>query len=104
MTDPVLLRVESLRLALSDDVPLVEDLDFEIHAGETLAIVGESGCGKSLTALSLIGLLPPGIRCASGRVVFQGEDLGSWPEARYRDMRGHRMSMIFQEPMTLTRC
>lgn len=100
MTDPVLLRVESLRLALSDDVPLVEDLDFEIHAGETLAIVGESGCGKSLTALSLIGLLPPGIRCASGRVVFQGEDLGSWPEARYRDMRGHRMSMIFQEPMT----
>lgn len=100
MTDPVLLRVESLRLALSDDVSLVNDLDFEIYAGETLAIVGESGCGKSLTALSLMGLLPPGIRRASGRVVFQGEDLGAWPEARYRDMRGHRMSMIFQEPMT----
>ena len=58
MTDPVLLRVESLRLALSDDVPLVEDLDFEIHAGETLAIVGESGCGKSVTALSTMQLVP----------------------------------------------
>lgn len=47
MSDPILLRVESLRLALPDDVPLVEDLNFKIHAGETLAIVGESGCGKS---------------------------------------------------------
>jgi peptide/nickel transport system ATP-binding protein len=100
MTSPVLLRVEGLRLTLADDVALVHQLDFELRAGETLAIVGESGCGKSLTALSLMGLLPSGIKRARGRVLFQGEDLCTWPEPRYRDLRGHRMSMIFQEPMT----
>jgi len=94
------LRVEQLTISLSDGVPLVQDLDLDICAGETLAIVGESGCGKSVTALALMGLLPPGLSITAGRVLFGGEDLGSMPESRLRDLRGNALAMVFQEPMT----
>ena len=81
--------------------PLVRELSFEVQAGETLAIVGESGCGKSLTALALMGLLPPrAVRAASGRILFGGRDLLRMPERALCDLRGNRMAMIFQEPMS----
>ena len=81
--------------------PLVRELSFEVQAGETLAIVGESGCGKSLTALALMGLLPPrAVRAASGRILFGGHDLLRMPERALCDLRGNRMAMIFQEPMS----
>ena len=88
MNDP-LLRVEDLKV------------EFQIRRGETLCVVGESGCGKSMTALALLRLIPsPPGRISSGRVMFQGEDLVAASMDRMREVRGNRISMIFQEPMT----
>jgi peptide/nickel transport system ATP-binding protein len=79
----------------------VNDLSFDLHRGETLCIVGESGCGKSLTALSILRLLPrPYGRIGGGRVLFDGQDLARLSDAEMRKVRGHAISMIFQEPMT----
>ena len=99
-----LLRVENLRIELTtrDGVaPVIDDLSFELGAGETMSFVGESGCGKSMTALGIMGLLPDKVgRIASGRILFDGEDLAQASDARMRDIRGNDISMIFQEPMT----
>jgi oligopeptide/dipeptide ABC transporter ATP-binding protein len=79
----------------------VDDVSLEIQAGQTLGLVGESGCGKSVTAHSIIRLIPdPPGKIVSGRIIFDGTDLLSIPEARMRRIRGNRISMIFQEPMT----
>lgn len=79
----------------------VEDLSFSVAAGQTLCIVGESGCGKSVTALALMGLLPQqGASIDNGSIMFEGQELVSMPEAERRRIRGARMAMIFQEPMT----
>jgi oligopeptide/dipeptide ABC transporter ATP-binding protein len=79
----------------------VDGVSFALEAGRTLGLVGESGCGKSVTALSIMGLVasPPG-RIAAGEVLFDGEDLLKLAPPRMRDVRGDRISMIFQEPMT----
>jgi peptide/nickel transport system ATP-binding protein len=80
---------------------VLNGVDFEVRRGETLCVVGESGCGKSMTALALLRLIPqPPGRIRSGRVMFDGEDLAQASEARMREVRGNRISMIFQEPMT----
>ncbi|MFO7707449.1 MAG: ABC transporter ATP-binding protein [Desulfobacterales bacterium] len=82
-------------------VKAVDGLDLEIDAGETFGLVGESGCGKSVTALSVLRLLPkPAGRIAAGRILFDGKDLAKVGEAEIRRIRGNRISMIFQEPMT----
>ncbi|HYR02484.1 MAG TPA: ABC transporter ATP-binding protein [Syntrophobacteria bacterium] len=79
----------------------VDDVDLTIEASETLGLVGESGCGKSVTAHSIIGLVPqPPGKIVGGRIIFDGTDLLELPEARMRKIRGHWISMIFQEPMT----
>jgi peptide/nickel transport system ATP-binding protein len=79
----------------------VDDVSFGVGRGETLAIVGESGCGKSVTALSILRLVPdPPGRIVGGRVVFEGTDLLGLDDATMRAIRGNRISMIFQEPMT----
>ncbi len=78
----------------------VDGVSFRIAAGETFALVGESGCGKSLTALSLMRLLPDAAHIVSGEVSMDGADVLALPEQRMRDMRGARMAMIFQEPGT----
>ncbi len=79
----------------------VDGLNFEIGRGETYALVGESGCGKSVTALSIMGLLPtPAGRIAAGSMLFDGTDLARLSPAAMQDIRGRRISMIFQEPMT----
>ena len=79
----------------------VDDVSFSLQAGETLGIVGESGCGKSVTALSILRLLPkPAGNIVNGQVVFRGEDLVSLPAESMHKIRGKRIAMIFQEPMT----
>ena len=82
-------------------VRAVDGVSFAVHPGETLAVVGESGCGKSVTSLSIMRLIasPPG-RTVAGRVLFQGRDLLELSEAEMRAVRGNEISMIFQEPMT----
>ncbi len=79
----------------------VDDVSFELHPGETLGIVGESGCGKSVTSLSIMGLvpMPPGYH-PGGQILYEGEDLLKLSEARMRALRGNDIAMIFQEPMT----
>jgi peptide/nickel transport system ATP-binding protein len=94
-----LLEVEALSVAIGRVRP-VDGVSFEIAAGETFALVGESGCGKSMTALALMRLLPPGAAIRSGAIDFAGDDLLSLSEARMRERRGHGMAMIFQEPGT----
>ena len=81
-------------------ITAVDDLSLSISPGETLGIVGESGSGKSLTALSILRLLPPRARVMGGRILFEGRDLLGLPEAEMRAIRGARISLIFQEPMT----
>jgi len=82
-------------------VPAVEGLSFHVDPGETLAIVGESGCGKSMTALSIMRLIPdPPGRIVGGSINLEGRDLLKLSEAEMRDVRGNDISMIFQEPMT----
>jgi peptide/nickel transport system ATP-binding protein len=78
----------------------VRETSFAIEAGETLALVGESGCGKSVTAFSVMRLLPPNARVASGRILFDGTDLLALSPAEMREVRGKRISLIQQEPMT----
>ena len=99
-----LLKVEDLRVEFNTRrgaALVLNGVDFSINGGETLCVVGESGCGKSMTALALLRLIPsPPGRISSGKVLFQGEDLIKATEARMREVRGNRISMIFQEPMT----
>jgi len=78
----------------------VHDLSLQIHANETLAVVGESGSGKSVTALSILRLLPLGARIANGSIQFDGQELTQLDENSMADLRGNRIAMIFQEPMT----
>ena len=78
----------------------VQEVGFRVARGRTLAIVGESGCGKSLTSLALMNLLPPRAERTAGRLALDGEDLLGRSEREMADIRGNRMSMIFQEPMT----
>jgi peptide/nickel transport system ATP-binding protein len=103
-TAPPLLRVEGLSVDFATPAGatrVVEALSFSLNAGETLCIAGESGSGKSVTALSLMGLLPkPGGRIAAGKAWFEGKDLFTLPERAMAQIRGHEIAMIFQEPMT----
>ena len=103
MTEP-LLSVKNLRIELNtrDGVaPVIDDFSFDLFPGEAISFVGESGCGKSMTALGIMGLLPEGVgKIASGSINFSGEDLSSAEPKRMRNIRGNEISMIFQEPMT----
>jgi peptide/nickel transport system ATP-binding protein/oligopeptide transport system ATP-binding protein len=78
----------------------VDHVSFSLDAGRVLGLVGESGCGKSMTALSLMRLVPPPGHIAGGRVLLDGQDLLSLPERRMRELRGAGLAMVFQEPMT----
>ncbi len=97
------LVVENLRsyfFTRSGLVKAVDDVSFKIERGETLALVGESGCGKSMTALSLLRLLPEPGRVVSGEIRLDGRDLLRLPDLEMRRIRGNEITMIFQEPMT----
>ena len=99
-----LLEVRDLKTVFATDegeVTVVDGVSFSVQAGRTLAIVGESGCGKSVTSLSVMGLLPKRIgRVASGSIRFEGRELVGLGEDDMRDLRGNGMAMIFQEPMS----
>lgn len=99
-----LLEVNELRTVFAGDngdVTVVDGVSFAVEAGRTLAIVGESGCGKSVTSLSIMGLLPkPHGRIAHGSIRFEGRELVGAPEPELQDLRGNGMAMIFQEPMS----
>ncbi|MGH8616094.1 MAG: dipeptide ABC transporter ATP-binding protein [Burkholderiales bacterium] len=96
-----LLRVSGLTTCIDTGEALVTAVDgisFEIARGETFALLGESGCGKSMTALSILRLLPDAAHVAAGRIEFDGTDLLALPEAAMRTVRGRQVAMIFQEP------
>ena len=105
MSQPPLLTIEDLVVEFRTDdggvIRAVDELSLSIEAGETVGLVGESGCGKSVTALALLGLVqsPPG-RIAAGRMLFEGRDLTRLNDAEMRRVRGAGIAMIFQEPMT----
>ena len=100
----IILRVEDLKTYFHTDgglVKAVNGVSFEIEKGKTLGIVGESGCGKSISSLSIMGLLEiPPAEIAGGQIIFEGEDLLKKSEEEMRRIRGRKIAMIFQEPMT----
>ena len=104
MTDQPLLSIQDFSLDFDtfDGVyKAIDGININLKQGETLGIVGETGCGKSVTAKSLLRLLPsPPARVRSGKILFNGEDLLTISEQRMREIRGIDISMIFQDPMT----
>lgn len=104
MGDKAILRVKNLKTCFFTDggeVPAVDGVDFYINKGEILGIVGESGCGKSVTSLSIMGLLPKGIgKITDGEIWFKDENIVLASEKRMKEIRGNEIAMIFQEPMT----
>ena len=100
MTAP-LLDVRNLTITpRRGNFPVVSDVSFAIAAGERVGVVGESGCGKTVTGLAILGLLPASVMRLDGQVGFSGRNLLAEPEAELRRIRGRRIAMIFQEPMT----
>jgi peptide/nickel transport system ATP-binding protein len=103
MTTAPLLKVDDLHITLQGDgttFNAVENVSFEIGRGEAFGLVGESGCGKSITALAVMGLLKRPLSLGKGRIVLDGEEIQAASAARLRELRGSRIGMIFQEPMT----
>ncbi|MCL7938747.1 ABC transporter ATP-binding protein [Halomonas sp. ATCH28] len=99
----ILLSLRHLTIALPEGADrdfAVEDVSYDVARGEIMCVVGESGSGKSMAANALMGLLPKGVRATAGEVVFDGQDLLSLTEKQHRELRGLRIGMIFQEPMT----
>jgi peptide/nickel transport system ATP-binding protein len=103
MPDKALLSVEHLTTVFDANgsvVPAVDDVTFEVRAGETLCLVGESGSGKSVTALSIVRLVRPPGRIVAGRIIFNGCDLMTLTEREMQRVRGGGIGVVFQEPMT----
>ena len=92
------LRVEDLKVTIGGN-PVVDGVSFEVNEGEILSVVGESGCGKSMTAFAVMGLLPKAAKLAGGRVLFGDTDLSGISEKQRRTLRGDDLAMIFQEPV-----
>ncbi len=103
MTDKAILEVTGLRVEIPVEGAVlrpVRGVDLSVSRGETVAVVGESGCGKSLTALAIMGLLPRTARYSCERIELKGESLAHASQRRWRQLRGDRIAMIFQDPMT----
>jgi oligopeptide/dipeptide ABC transporter ATP-binding protein len=104
LNDQAVLNVNHLAAAFDTEagrVRAVDDVSFQVHRGKTLGIVGESGCGKSVTALSIMRLLPqPAGKILDGRILYRGKDIVQMTPTEMRALRGCHISMIFQEPMT----
>lgn len=97
----VLISVENLRIqfpAPGAPVRVVEDISYQVRAGETMGIVGESGSGKTMSSLAILNLLPPPARIAGGRILFEGEDLAAKSQAQMQKLRGRKLAMVFQNP------
>src|SRR5690625_4314751 len=104
MNKEIILEVQNLKTYLKSQkgvAKVVDGVDFTLHKGETLGIVGESGCGKSMTSLSLLQLIPsPPAKTVDGKILFNGKDLLEMSKQEMNKIRGNQISMIFQEPMT----
>ena len=103
--DGQLLEVKNLKVSFNvgkKKLTAVEDVEFSLDKGKVIGIVGESGCGKSVTATSILRLVPPSVSeiDKESEILFNGEDLTKASEARMREIRGNEISMIFQEPMS----
>jgi peptide/nickel transport system ATP-binding protein len=101
-TGEPLLELSGLNVFLgrgASEVQVISDLSFALWPGESVGMVGESGCGKTVTALSLVSLLPPGASRITGRIMFEGKDLAALSRREMQRIRGRRIAMIFQEPM-----
>ena len=95
------LQVKNLNVTFAGSpVSVLDGISLTVRAGETLALVGESGCGKSITSLALMGLLPASAQIVSGEMQFRRHDLRKLSPREYADLRGSELAMIFQEPMT----
>ncbi|MEH7344361.1 ABC transporter ATP-binding protein [Bacillus sp. JJ1532] len=98
------LEVDELKVGIKDEdnrkIAIVNGISFHLHKGETLGIVGESGCGKSMTSLSLMGLLPPGVERLEGNIRLGSLNFKDFAKKDWRKIRGKKISMIFQEPMS----
>ena len=105
---PALLQVKDLKTYFYLEegvVKAVDGISYDVQEGETLALVGESGCGKSVSALSLLRLIPiPPGRIVTGEVLFDGDDILKLNDDELRKVRGNRIAMVFQEPMTSSTC
>ncbi|MEN3008961.1 ABC transporter ATP-binding protein, partial [Pseudothermotoga sp.] len=99
-----LLKIENLRLYFDTEegtVKALEDVNLSVNEGEIVGVVGETGSGKSITAMSILKLIPsPPARILSGRIWFEGQEISSFDEEKMREIRGKKIAMIFQEPMT----
>jgi peptide/nickel transport system ATP-binding protein len=98
-----ILEVEDLKISVHSDgkqITLINGVSFQVHKGETVGIVGESGCGKSITSLSIMGLLPPNAKVSNGSIHLNARNLVELPKKAVRKVRGKEVAMIFQEPMT----
>lgn len=103
MKDELLLDVRDLRthfFTKKGTVRAVNGVDFQVKPGETVGLVGESGCGKTMTALSIMGLVPPPGRVVQGKIMFRGLELSGMDKRRLREFRGNEIAMVFQNPMT----
>lgn len=102
MSNPILLAVEDLSIGFTSDegiIPVTDAVSFEIREGEAFGLAGESGCGKTITALAILRLLPkPSAKIISGKILFKSTDILTLPIDRLHDLRGREISMIFQEP------
>jgi len=102
MNNSPILTVKNLKVDIASDngrISIINRINFKLFKGETLCIVGESGCGKSFTALSIMRLLPNNAK-TTGKILFNGKDLLSLEEEKIRKIRGKEISMIFQDPLT----
>ncbi len=100
---PPLLQVQNLKTYYYTDdgiVKAVDGVDFEVYPGEVLGLVGESGCGKSVTSLSIMGLIEPPGKIVDGKILFDGKNLLEMSEKEMAQVRGKNISMIFQQPQT----
>jgi peptide/nickel transport system ATP-binding protein len=98
-----ILKVQDLKISVHSDgreITLINGVSFQLHKGETVGIVGESGCGKSITSLSIMGLLPPNAKVSNGSIELNSKNLVELPKKAVRKVRGKEVAMIFQEPMT----
>ncbi len=102
-TPRAVLSLQHLTLDLSgpdSQVGLVQDVSFDVHSDRTVALIGESGCGKTILAMSILGLLPPPVAVARGRIELDGSDLVAMSPRELRSVRGARIGMVFQDPMS----
>ena len=94
-----MLQIENLSVTI-ENREILKNISLDIEDGGIVGVVGESGCGKTMTALGVMGLLPGGAQITSGKIMFNGENLLEKPQEQMRNLRGNDISMIFQEPMT----